>query len=58
MVIKIVDYIWFNGEMILWVNVIVYVFIYVMYYGILVFEGVCCYNILKGFIIFCYCEYV
>lgn len=55
---KKVDFIWFNGEMVLWVEVKVYVMFYVLYYGMLVFEGVCCYNFYKGLVVFCYCEYM
>lgn len=55
---KKVDYIWFNGEMVLWGEVKVYVMFYVLYYGILVFEGICCYDLYKGLVVFCYCEYM
>lgn len=55
---KKVDYIWFNGEMVCWEDVKVYVMLYVLYYGILVFEGICCYDLYKGLVVFCYCEYM
>lgn len=55
---KKVDYIWFNGEMVCWEDVKVYVMFYVLYYGMLVFEGIWCYDFYKGLVVFCYCEYM
>lgn len=50
--------IWFDGEMIFWCDVKVYVLIYILYYGMGVFEGVCVYEIVNGFGIFWLQDYI
>jgi branched-chain amino acid aminotransferase len=52
MTAKTADYIWFNGEMVPWVEANVHVLTHAMHYGTSVFEGVRCYNTPKGPVIF------
>lgn len=51
-------FIWLDGEMVFWWEVKIYVLIYILYYGLGCFEGVCVYNIVKGLVIFCLKEYI
>lgn len=50
--------IWYDGELVQWCDVIMYVLIYILYYGMGVFEGVCVYDILQGMVIFCLQVYI
>lgn len=43
-----VELIWMDGKFIFWDDVNVYVFMYMLYYGFGVFEGICCYEMEDG----------
>lgn len=51
--------IWMDGKLIDWCDVKIYVLIYMLYYGMGVFEGVCVYKVVDGsIVIFCLFEYI
>ncbi|HIF9206254.1 TPA: branched-chain amino acid transaminase [Photobacterium damselae] len=52
------DYIWFNGEMVAWVDANVHVLTHAMHYGTSVFEGIRCYNTPQGPAVFRHREHM
>ncbi|AKC60145.1 branched-chain amino acid transaminase [Blochmannia endosymbiont of Polyrhachis (Hedomyrma) turneri] len=58
MTIKRTDFIWFNGEIILWNAAKVHVMSHALHYGTSVFEGIRCYDSYQGPVIFCHREHM
>ncbi len=52
------DFIWFNGEMVVWADAKVHVLTHAMHYGTSVFEGIRCYNTPNGPIVFRHKEHM
>ncbi|UDG80102.1 branched-chain amino acid transaminase [Candidatus Steffania adelgidicola] len=58
MTMKKADFIWFNGEMVPWEEAKVHVMSHALHYGSSVFEGIRCYDSIKGPVVFRHREHM